>query len=541
MTDKKKPKHQKYIEYIIYVLIALFAIFAGIDGLSSAIDFVTLKMALWGTIIAFSVAVILYSGILTPFKWKNTEGTLLTYKHFRILPYLLVLAFITALWSAWLLKQTYSKPKETYDEVVITSPYNWTHERQNIQNTGKTLESFNFPLKKTWSPFSIISAANIQPITDNQKVIVSTFHGQRIYILDVRNGKLIRQIESTRVGQDRPIATFPTSGNLAIQDGILFVNEVYYGRPSHLRAFDIDNGNRLVWEFKSQVLSNDYPLVRHPDTAPLIFDDHLFVANDFFIYKINKRTGALVDSVKQNGEIISTPSIDPRTRQLFVLKQFWNDTFEIDTASAKDYSYSTHIYMNALIIMRKNDVIPRFSKLINGKMELSAVSTVDLKERWRLRIDKGWTFFSSPVVYRRDVFLGTDSKLYCINKLNGKIKWEKEFEGGISTPAIDSELFFIHKRSSELISLSTDDGGIIWRKKIPEIAGDYSPTIAQNAIFVITQNQVLALNRDDGQTIWRSKETTKISSSISVGYHQLFFSAFDKSGNGPFLYSFTSK
>lgn len=94
--EKRKPKGQKIIENLIYVTWIISLCFTSIDGLSSAIQFFTLKIALKGT----SVVLLLFiaSFFLPTFNWKLKSGEIVKITKIGSKPRLALLGIALALW-----------------------------------------------------------------------------------------------------------------------------------------------------------------------------------------------------------------------------------------------------------------------------------------------------------------------------------------------------------------------------------------------------------------------------------------------------------
>lgn len=112
--NNQKPKYQKYSEYFVVTLIAIFVIYSAIDGLSSAIDFITKPIAIYGTIAAIIIFAISFFTISIP--WKTREGKLLTVKKLGVKYRLISIAIIIASWFPLIMRKQY--PDEIINQPI---------------------------------------------------------------------------------------------------------------------------------------------------------------------------------------------------------------------------------------------------------------------------------------------------------------------------------------------------------------------------------------------------------------------------------------
>ena len=73
-------------------------IFSAVDGFSSTIDFITIEIATWGSLIVILLWSVLYLGLYPSFRWKNREGVFLKIKKLGIFAYLTLAALLISFW-----------------------------------------------------------------------------------------------------------------------------------------------------------------------------------------------------------------------------------------------------------------------------------------------------------------------------------------------------------------------------------------------------------------------------------------------------------
>ncbi len=96
MLENRKPKYQAVIESIYYIFVVVVLFFSFADGLSSSIDFINLPIAIWGTVVIIILFLFLF--YFPKFKWKTSEGTIITVTKFQKTPYLFLAACVIGLW-----------------------------------------------------------------------------------------------------------------------------------------------------------------------------------------------------------------------------------------------------------------------------------------------------------------------------------------------------------------------------------------------------------------------------------------------------------
>jgi len=148
---------------------------------------------------------------------------------------------------------------------------------------------------------------------------------------------------------------------------------------------------------------------------------------------------------------------------------------------------------------------------------------------------------AAPVIGDGKVFvMGTDGVVTALDAAGGARLWSKSFKvsgdgsntvfgGGVS---YDSGKAYVTTGFGEVAAIDADTGNDIWKVQ-PGGPLRGSPTIAFNAVYVMTQNnQVHALNAADGSTLW--------SESGSVEQAGVFGVAAPAAGQGTVITGYSS-
>lgn len=162
----------------------------------------------------------------------------------------------------------------------------------------------------------------------------------------------------------------------------------------------------------------------------------------------------------------------------------------------------------------KNEFWPQAGGYPNHAMQHLALSEAPLNLVWSISIGKGATkalpLTAQPVAGDGRIFtLDTKSTLSAFAAKDGAKLWQvnianlKEDDevigGGI---AYSRGVVFATNGYNEVMALSADRGGLIWRVKIPSVARA-APSIANDRVFVTTlDNRIIALSAIDGKTLW---------------------------------------
>jgi glucose dehydrogenase len=94
------------------------------------------------------------------------------------------------------------------------------------------------------------------------------------------------------------------------------------------------------------------------------------------------------------------------------------------------------------------------------------------------------TVWSSPASSDDAVFFCYDTRVYCVDRMTGQMRWQYEAQTQLrSSPAIDDRGIYVGGRNGMLYAVARDTGQLMWRYPLPgKKAIDSSPTIFNGAL-----------------------------------------------------------
>ncbi len=145
---------------------------------------------------------------------------------------------------------------------------------------------------------------------------------------------------------------------------------------------------------------------------------------------------------------------------------------------------------------------------------------------WKTNLPAG---HSSPCIWKDNIFItgyneqGKQLKIYCINRKDGTIRWEKdisvmEFEQlnplsnpATATPATDGERVYLYFSSYGILCYNFD-GKLIWEQTLPVPKSRHgmgtSPVVTNDLVLLNLMGQsddphLIAINKYNGSTVWK--------------------------------------
>jgi len=239
----------------------------------------------------------------------------------------------------------------------------------------------------------------------------------------------------------------------------------------------------------------------------VIFGNQIFITTKTGnIYSIEPINNGEKDVKKVNEEVISTfPNLE--------LKQ---------------------IETNAEEIKWKNNIGPAASKpvitddyAIVGCLD-GNVYALDVKTG-----DKEWTYSFSDSAYisnvkNNKVYVGSEETCYALDTNNGKLIWEYETDGPItSPPSVSDGKVYVGSWDGKLYAIDAETGKTKWTYQTGW-GIDTTPAIKDNKVyFGSTDNNFYALNTEDGKLEWYYTCNAAIHSSPQVYGEYVFFGSDD--------------
>jgi outer membrane protein assembly factor BamB len=111
----------------------------------------------------------------------------------------------------------------------------------------------------------------------------------------------------------------------------------------------------------------------------------------------------------------------------------------------------------------------------------------------------------SLVVERDTLYASSsDGRVYALNAVNGKNKWEFDTGGKVWTsPAVEDGVVYVSNYEGKLYALSSNDGSKLWEIELPAAVAS-SPVVAGNDVFFGTfDNQLYAVDGTNGNVKWK--------------------------------------
>lgn len=153
-------------------------------------------------------------------------------------------------------------------------------------------------------------------------------------------------------------------------------------------------------------------------------------------------------------------------------------------------------------------------------------SQVDKK--WSTKI--GHTIYSSPVIYKKYIYVGDDAGLLtCLSSKDGRKLWEFKTDNRIvGTPAVENDIVVFGSADKNIYGLDASSGKLLW--KYPTKEAVLGAVAIQNNIAYIggSDHAMRALNIKSGKLVW---EYTNVKGYIEtrplIYQDKLIFGAWD--------------
>jgi outer membrane protein assembly factor BamB len=158
----------------------------------------------------------------------------------------------------------------------------------------------------------------------------------------------------------------------------------------------------------------------------------------------------------------------------------------------------------------------------------SALSALNLKSGNLIWEKKFRGTGSSPVISGNMLFIGTDSSLFCLDKMKGEIIWKFETGGNVySTPAFSDDALYFGSTDRKIYCLEKSSGKPDWCYET-QGAVYASPCIGDESLFWgSTDGYFYALGLVQGEFLWKYKSGGSIYSSAARDKGKVFFGSND--------------
>jgi len=171
-------------------------------------------------------------------------------------------------------------------------------------------------------------------------------------------------------------------------------------------------------------------------------------------------------------------------------------------------------------------------------------------KKWKTKLDGN--VFSSPVIYKDIVFIGSSSKFYALQAQTGSEIWSIPVDGPAhSSPTVKNDVVFFGDFSGKFYAVDVKNGTIKWtffakgerhfgakglhgmQPKDQYMVDDWdfynsSPTIFKNNIYFGSGNgNVYALDLISGEEIWHFQTGDVVHASPAIAYDRVYIGSWD--------------
>lgn len=262
--------------------------------------------------------------------------------------------------------------------------------------------------------------------------------------------------------------------------------------------------------------------------TPVVYDNSLWVGTiDGTLYRLNKLTGELINSVNLGGPIEGTPLpngsnlLVPAGNKLVAVLPDLSTVWTYDMGSAIVSSPSVHSI----------DGIINNAIFIAGLGNSVAALKSDGSLIWTYTPATPGAFHSSPCVVNDSfLYIGNDNgKMYAVNIQNGIQKWAFSAQGQVRSSPISiggNVLFGSNDRN--FYSVDTASGLLRWKVQTDDIIVSSPSVYNQNVYFGGYDNQIYCVDIIDGTIKWKKHSFGLIKSSPVIDKGSVYISSFDK-------------
>jgi len=262
--------------------------------------------------------------------------------------------------------------------------------------------------------------------------------------------------------------------------------------------------------------------------TPVLFSNALWVGTtDGNLYKINHKTGKLIDSIKLDGPIEGTPLpngstlLVPAGNKLYAITTLMETVWSYDLGSAIMSSPTKHN-----IVATYNDAI-----FISGVGNKIAALDQDGTEIWAYTPGTPGAFYSSPCVVNDSfMYIGNDNgSVYALYTQTGTEKWQFATQGQVrSSPIQIGGNVLVGSSDRNFYSIDSATGLLRWKIQTQDVIVSSPSVYNQNVYFGGYDNQIYCIDIIDGVIKWKKSTFGLIKSSPVINGGSVYISSFDK-------------
>jgi len=171
-----------------------------------------------------------------------------------------------------------------------------------------------------------------------------------------------------------------------------------------------------------------------------------------------------------------------------------------------DFVNTNEIFSKGLVSSSEIDWWPMFRHDPQHSGNTSSPGPITNNILWRF--DTGHNIYSNPAIVNDRVYVGSFSKLYCLDALTGESIWEFTVGDSIrSSPCVYDNKVIFNSRDGVLYCVDAENGSKIWTF-FANIDEQNSPTAVDGKVFFGSESYqnnkgvIYCLNVEDGSVLW---------------------------------------
>jgi outer membrane protein assembly factor BamB len=293
------------------------------------------------------------------------------------------------------------------------------------------------------------------------------------------------------------------NSSAAINAGRVFIGS----NDGFVYAVDLCTGGK-IWSYETGDMV---------EASPCVVDDQVFVgSSDGFMYALDAETGELKWKYETDGQILGAANWTIReddNTTLLVFGSYDGKVYCVDgTTGEVVWEYETGNYVNGTPAIG-ND------KVVVGGCD-AKIHVISLANGKRIKqIDSGAYIAASGAIREGQVYMGNYDGVFLRADIDsGQIVWKYTQEDSpfFSSPAIGKNVVVFGGRDSRLYCVGRDDGKLRWTfGALAEV--DSSPVICGDKVVVGSEDgRLYIISLSDGTKVWSYEIGQPVSSSAAI-------------------------
>lgn len=293
------------------------------------------------------------------------------------------------------------------------------------------------------------------------------------------------------------------NSSAAIETGRVFIGS----SDGSIYAIDLHTG-RKIWSYETGDMV---------EATPCVIDDQVFVgSSDGFMYALDATSGTLKWKYETEGQILGganriTREEDKRT--LLIFGSYDGKVHCVDGKTGEAlWEYETGNYVNGTPAIGDGIVVA-------GGCD-AQIHVINLADGKGIKqIDSGAYIAASGAIHEGQVYIGNYDGIFLRADIDGdQIMWKytPEDSAFFSSPAIGDQVVVFGGRDSRLHCVGRDDGKLRWTFGVlAEV--DSSPVICGDKVVVGSEDgRIYIISLSDGTKVWSYEIGQPVSSSAAI-------------------------